>query len=128
MNQFVFFGRLVRDPELRTSGAGKVYALFSLALDRRSSTGEATDFFDCVCFGRTAEALAQYKRKGDQIIASGECRQDRWQDEHGQSKSKVKFLATSVTFVANGQRQAQQPAQSGYDARDEASMIDDIPF
>ena len=68
MNKTILMGRLTRDPEIRTAAgeSGTVIARFTLAVNRRfRRDGEASaDFINCVAFGRTAEFLERFGRKG----------------------------------------------------------------
>ena len=78
MNKVILKGRLVRDPEIRyTAGAeSKAVAKFTIAVDRpRKKDGEPqADFIGCTCFGKTAEMIEKYFRKGQEILLEG-----RWQ-------------------------------------------------
>lgn len=70
MNRVCLSGRLTADVELKTSSSGKSYSRFSLAVDRLGKDAGA-DFINCTAFGRTAEVISQYTRKGDKIVVSG---------------------------------------------------------
>ena len=78
MNKVILKGRLVRDPEIRyTAGAeSKAVAKFTIAVDRpRKKDGESqADFIPCTAFGKTAEMIEKYFRKGQEILLEG-----RWQ-------------------------------------------------
>ncbi len=68
MNVAVLTGRLTRDPAVRYSAGAeqKAVARFTLAVDRRfrSDDGPTADFISCVAFGKTAEFIEKYFRKG----------------------------------------------------------------
>ena len=70
MNSIIIHGRLVRDPELKTGGSGVEFCKFTVAVDRRKKD-DPTDFFDCTAFGKTGAAIAQYLKKGREILVSG---------------------------------------------------------
>lgn len=77
MNKVILKGRLTRDPEIRyTAGAEqKSVAKFTIAVDRRKKDENSqADFIPCVCFGKTAEMIEKYFRKGQEILLEG-----RWQ-------------------------------------------------
>ena len=78
MNKVILKGRLVRDTEIRyTAGAeSRAVAKFTVAVDRpRKKDGESqADFLPCTCFGKTAEMIEKYFRKGQEILLEG-----RWQ-------------------------------------------------
>ena len=73
MNICVLMGRLTRDPETRFSAQGQGVGRFSIAVDRRfKREGQPdADFFDCVCFGRQAEFMDKYLRKGTKVVING---------------------------------------------------------
>ena len=84
MNRVVLMGRLVRDPETRYSQDGKGVSKFTLAVDRRMKKDEA-DFISCVAFGKTAEFVEKYLKKGTKIACEG-----RWQTGSYTNKEGVK--------------------------------------
>lgn len=69
MNSISLIGRLTKDPELKTKGEVK-YCLFSLAVKRIAKKDE-TDFFNCTAFGKTAEVIEQYCKKGRELGVTG---------------------------------------------------------
>ena len=76
MNLVVLNGRLTRDPELKFGQSGKAYSRFSIAVDRpfQSSSdknSQTADFINCVAFGKTAEFIGEYFRKGRKILLNG---------------------------------------------------------
>ena len=78
MNRVILKGRLTRDPEIRyTAGAEqKEVAKFNIAVDRpiKKDAEAQADFINCTCFGKTAELIEKYFRKGQEILVEG-----RWQ-------------------------------------------------
>lgn len=68
MNLVVLSGRLVKDPELKFGQSGKAYTRFTIAVDK-SSDSKAD--FNCVAFGKTAEFIGEYFRKGKKILLQG---------------------------------------------------------
>ena len=73
MNKVILMGRLVRDPDIRTTKDQMCVAKFTLAIDRRGKDKEA-DFISCTAFGKTAEVVDKYIKKGTKIALEG-----RWQ-------------------------------------------------
>ena len=73
MNVVILVGRLTKDPELRTTGNGKSVTSFSVAVDRQfKQEGQPTaDFFNVVAWGRQAEVINQYLRKGRENAVRG---------------------------------------------------------
>lgn len=104
-NKVILVGNLTRDPELRYTPKGVAIAKCGLAVNRvwTTETGEKkeeTTFVDVDVFGRTAENVAQYMRKGSPILIEGRLRLDQWDDKQtGQKRSKLGVVAETVQFL-----------------------------
>lgn len=119
INTVVLVGRLVRDAELRVTAGGLAICKFSLAINRRRKQGDAwvdeANFFDIVLMGRQGEAIQQYLTKGKQVGIQGELRQNRWQDDAGNNRSKVEIFATNVQLLGGGGGAGGGRSGSNYD-------------
>lgn len=83
INQISLVGRLGQDPDVRYFESGKVVVKASLAVSRRSrNKNEMPNWFPLECWGKTAEILAEYTRKGSLIAAEGELKFDEWTDKN----------------------------------------------
>ena len=106
-NKVILVGNLTRDPELRYTPKGTAVAKIGLAVNRvwTSETGEKKEevtFVDIDMFGRTAENVAQYMRKGSPLLVEGRLRLDQWDDKQtGQKRSKLGVVAESVQFLGS---------------------------
>jgi single-strand DNA-binding protein len=106
-NKVVLVGNLTRDPELRYTPKGTAIAKIGLAINRvwTSESGEKKEevtFVDVDVFGRTAENVGQYMRKGRPILIEGRLRLDQWDDKQtGQKKSKLGVVAETVQFLGS---------------------------
>lgn len=147
-NQVQIAGRLTKSIELRYLPSGAAVASFSVAINRTwkdKQTGEKREevsFIDCEAFGKTGEILNQYLSKGDPVFLAGRLRQDTWQTQDGQNRSKLKVIVNEFQFVGGkgdgNQRQGGQQQPGGYekDMREpvtgggghEAVDDSDIPF
>ena len=78
MNVIILTGRLTRDPELKFGQSGKAYSRFTLAVDRPMQKGEA-DFINCVAFGKTAELIGEYLRKGRKAGVTGRLQMGKYE-------------------------------------------------
>ena len=96
MNKAILLGRIVREPEIRYTQGDKpmCIARYTLAVDRRfKRQGEATaDFIPCVCFGKTAEFIEKYGKKGTKLAISGRITTGSYTNRDGQ-----KVYTTEVT-------------------------------
>ena len=92
-NKVILAGNLTRDPELRYTPKGTAVARIGLAVNRnwKSETGENKEevtFVDVDAFGRTAETIGQYLKKGRPILIEGRLRHETWEDKQT-DKSKA---------------------------------------
>jgi single-strand DNA-binding protein len=106
-NKVILMGNLTRDPELRYTPKGTAIAKIGLAVNRvwTTETGEKKEevtFIDVDVFGRTAENVGQYMRKGRPIMVEGRLRLDQWDDKQtGQKRSKLGVVAETVQFLGS---------------------------
>jgi len=110
-NKVILAGNLTRDPELRYTPAGKAIAKFGIAVNRNwtTETGEKKEevtFVDVDCFGRQAEVISQYLRKGRPVLVEGRLRLDQWDDKTtGQKRSRLGVVLEGFSFLDSGNRQ-----------------------
>ena len=115
LNCVFIVGRLTRDMTLTYTSGGMAIGKFSLAVNRKKKSGEQwvdeASFFDVTCFGKTAENLKQYMTKGKQVGVDGSLHQNRWQDDSGQTRSRVVINADNIQLLGGGTEQT-APAPS----------------
>lgn len=142
-NKVIIVGRLSRDPELRHTPKGTAICKVGLAVNRvwTNEAGEKKEdvtFVDIDIFGKTAENVAQYMRKGSSMLVEGRLKTDSWDDKQtGQKRSKLGVVAESVQFLggkdegrqSTRQERPAQPAAAAPVAGD-APLDDDtsVPF
>ncbi len=126
LNNVVLAGHLTRDPELKQIGADKVVASSGLAINRRYKDAagqqhEEATFVEIEAWGRTAELIGQYLKKGSPAYIEGRLKLDSWDDkDSGQKRSKLKVVAEHVQFLGTrpagegetGERSQPAPAAS----------------
>src|SRR5215475_6772673 len=106
-NKVILVGNLTRDPELRYTPKGTAIAKIGLAVNRvwTNEAGEKKEevtFVDVDIFGRTAENVGQYMRKGRPILIEGRLKLDQWDDKQtGQKKSRLGVVAETVQFLGS---------------------------
>lgn len=107
-NKIILLGNLTRDPELRYTPKGLAIVKLGMAINRtwKDETGAAKEevtFVDVDAFGRQAEVIAQYMRKGRPLFVEGRLRMDTWDDKQtGQKRSKMNVVLESFQFVDSG--------------------------
>lgn len=101
INSVVLMGRLVRDPEIRTTASGKSVCSFSLAVERdfQRSEEKTADYFDCVAWGNTAEFVGKYFHKGRMIALQGRLQARTYKDREGNNRKVVEVIADKVSFT-----------------------------
>jgi single-strand DNA-binding protein len=148
-NKVILVGNLTRDPELRYTPKGLAIAKIGLAVNRvwKSETGESKEevtFVDIDAFGKQAETIAQYLKKGSPLLMEGRLRLDQWDDKQtGQKRSRLGVVLEAFQFLGGGNRAeggaeaprrpaaaAAAPAGAAPSAEPEAAEPeqDDVPF
>lgn len=140
INHVILVGRLTKDAELKYTNTGSPLSKFSIAINRRKKVGEQwqeeVHFFDIVVWGKIAEALHPYLKKGKQVGIDGELRQNRWEQD-GQARSKVEIVANNIQLMSGTRGGGNDNSsglanQNGTAATNEPEINDnfedDIPF
>ena len=104
MNKVILMGRLNRDAEIRYSQgeSSTAIARFSLAVDRRfrrDNDEQTADFINCVAFGRTAEFLERFGRKGTKFVLEGRIQTGSYTNKDGQRVYTTDVVAENVEFA-----------------------------
>ncbi len=115
MDSVQLVGRLTRNPALTYTKTDKAVCKFSIAVNDRY-TKEHTNFFDVTAWGKQGELINEYFEKGKQIALTGRLRQDRWEDDSGQKRSKVYVVMENFTFIGSKETKAAEPT------------AEDVPF
>ncbi len=104
MNNVSIIGRLVADPELKTTPSGVSVTSFGIAVQRprTAKDGERiADFIDIVAWRGTAEFICKYFKKGQQIAITGAIQSRLWKDKNGNNRKAVEVVAEKVSFCGN---------------------------
>ena len=149
LNKAFLYGNLTRDPELRALPSGAQVCSFGLATnrtykDKEGAKQEATEFHNIVAFGRPAEIIAQYMKKGRPLFVEGRIQTRSW-DKDGAKQYRTEIVVDNFQFGDGGQgrggsaggdsapmsRAEEHPASKGGDEiqyPDEDINPEDIPF
>lgn len=103
INKALIYGNLTRDPEMRSLPNGTAVTQFSVATNRvyKDKTGarqESTDYHNVVVFGRQAETVSQYLRKGSGVFVEGRMQTRSWDDKDGTKKYRTEVIADRIQF------------------------------
>ncbi len=102
MNKAIIIGRLVRDPEMRTTANGTNSTTFTVAVSRTytNQNGERdTDFINCVAWRKQAENIAKYCTKGSQVAVEGRIQTRSYDAQDGTKRYVTEIIADNVTFL-----------------------------
>lgn len=143
VNKVILIGNLGNDPEVRYTASGAAVANVSLATseqwkDRESGEQqERTEWHRVVFFGRIAEVVGEYLRKGSQIYVEGRLQTRKWQDKDGNDKYSTEIVANDMQMLGGG-RGGGGSADASSGARNSTAASkqpaggedfdDDIPF
>jgi len=146
VNKVILIGNLGRDPEVRYSPNGSAIANVTIATteswkDKNSGEKqEKTEWHRVVFFGRLAEIVGEYLKKGSQIFVEGRLQTRKWQDKDGQDKYTTEIVANEMQMLGSrggagapsDDYSQDRPAGGGGGAPSKAPAMDDfdddIPF
>lgn len=137
LNKVIIIGNLTRDPELRSLPSGIKVCSFSLATNRvwKDKNGvrqESADYHNVVVFGRQAETVAQYMKKGSSILVEGRMQTRSWEDKtSGEKKYRTEIVADRTQFgpKSSGTSSSVQNAEHGKESSSkEHEEIDTIEY
>lgn len=143
LNQCHFIGRLGKDPEIRYTPIGTAVANLSIACGQSwkdKDTGEKqekTEWVRLVAFGKLAEIISEYCKKGKQIYASGRLQTRKWQDKDGKDRYSTEVVLDTMQLLGSkddggakvqSQADAYQKASGGTTKAKTAPAEDDDPF
>lgn len=119
LNSAIIMGRLVADPELRTTQTGLSVTSFRVAVDRkfvRQGEERQADFIDVVAWRQTAEFVSRYFQKGSMIAVRGAIQTRNYEDKNGNKRTAVEIVADEVSFCGSKAESGTSGAPRSYDA------------
>ena len=143
-NKVILLGNLTRDPQLSYTPSQTAVVDFGIATNRRwngqdGQQREEVCFVDCKAFGKAAENINKYCKKGRPLMLEGRLTFDSWTGQDGVKKSKLRVTVESFQFLPAGGRggeqsgaagdESQAPSEDGGSANEaQSGSKDDIPF
>ena len=119
VNRVILIGNLGADPEIRYTAGGAAVANISIATseswkDKESGEKqERTEWHKVVFFGRLAEIVAEYLKKGSQVYIEGSLRTNKWQDKEGNDRYTTEIIASEMQMLGNKGERTTGPAVDG---------------
>lgn len=141
LNKATLIGNLGKDPEVRYAQSGTPICTLRIGVtERRPKEGgvwqDQTEWFSVVCFGKIAENVGKYLKKGRQVYVEGRLQNRTWEDREGKQRQVTEVVASQVLFLGSAQADFKpQPDHNGYDQQPTEAfdpptgfVEDDIPF
>ena len=105
VNKAILVGNLGQDPEMRTTGSGTAIVNLRLATtdrrkDREGNWTDHTEWHTVVAFGRQAENVSRFCKKGKQLFIEGRIQTRKWQDRDGRDRWSTEIVADNIRFLS----------------------------
>lgn len=132
VNKAILLGNAGKDPEIRSTGGGTLVANFTLATSDRAKNASGnweddTAWHNLVAYGRTAEIIRDYVRKGSKLYVEGKIQTRSWDDKNsGEKKYRTEIIVNELSLLSG-----RDPENRASSVRQETAQIDDevsIPF
>ena len=137
LNKVQLIGRLTKDPEVKQTQAGKTMAIFSVAtgMSWKNEAGEKqerTEFHNAVVFGKVADVVNMYCKKGKQVYVEGELQTRSWDDPQGNKKYRTEIIVSNVILLGGFEKQGdpqqvQEVKQHIQSVEEDAISLEDVP-
>lgn len=137
LNKVILIGNLGKEPEITTSSSGMQIAKFSIATSdgmKDKQSGEVkTEWHRCIAFGKTAEIIGNYVKKGSTISIEGSISYGKYENKEGVTVYTTDILCNRVVLLdkreGNNNQHAQQQKQKPQPFKVESDLKqDDLPF
>lgn len=134
VNKVTILGRVGKDPEAKYTADGNAIASASVATSEKwkdKSSGEmkeATEWHRIVAYGRTAEVIEQYVKKGDQLYVEGSLRTREWEDKQGNKRQTTEIKADKVVLLTKREEDKPKPKPKAPQKPFNMDDDSDVPF
>lgn len=131
VNKFIGIGNLGKDPEIRYMQDGKAVANISIGIsekykDKQGQQKEVTEWVNVVFFGKLADIVGQYLKKGSQIYIEGKLKTEKYEKD-GQTKYSTKVIGESMQMLG-GKSESKPKEENKPEASDLIDIEENIPF
>lgn len=141
VNKVILLGNLGRDPEVIMTASGQKMAKFSIAtsekyLDKSGAKQEKTEWHNILAWGKLADIIEQYVRKGSSVYIEGKLQTSSWEDPNGQKRFKTEIVARELQMLGGRGEQCGEPdrppreraSKAKLEGYSETPADDDLPF
>jgi len=133
LNKAIIIGNLTRDPELKSLPSGIQIATLGVATnrvwkDKNGAKQESADFHNVVVFGRQAETVSQYLKKGSSVLVEGRMQTRSWDANDGTKKYRTEVVADRVQFGPRRDGGQDTPSAKAPETKEDAPPIDTVDY
>jgi single-strand DNA-binding protein len=139
LNKVIIQGRMVEDPQIKTTSGGLQIAEFSIANDEFVKGEKRTGFYNVTTFGKSSDFAQKHLAKGARVDIEGKLRHEKWINQDGENRQKVTILAERIHPIdwknqegnKNPGNNTPSNASNGNNQPDDFNypeLNDDIPF
>tara|TARA_R110002096_G_scaffold157474_3_gene322375 strand:+ start:550 stop:936 length:387 start_codon:yes stop_codon:yes gene_type:complete len=125
VNKVQLLGNIGKDPEVRETKAGNianmVMATSERYTDKSGQKQEKTEWHNLVVFGKLADVVAKYVKKGDKLYVEGSITTRKWEDKEGNTRYNTDIKVRDLTMLGGGEKKA-QPVAAGIDEDDDSGL------
>ncbi len=127
VNKVILLGNVGKDPEIRATGGGTTVATFTLATaertkDQQGNWTDKTEWHNLVAYGRTAEIVRDYVKKGKELFIEGRLQTRSWDDkESGQKKYRTEIIVNEMTLLGGGAGRGEGASGGSYERSERTS-------
>ena len=125
INKVILVGHVGKDPDIRYLTSGDSVASFSLATTYRSKNGDVTEWHNCSAFGKTAEVIGKYVKKGSQLYVEGRLQTRKYQAKDGTDRYTTEIIVSQMQMLGGKGGQESQPVNPQHS---EVNFNEDVPF
>ena len=127
VNKVILLGNIGKDPEVRETKAGNIVNLTMATsekyTDKSGQKQENTEWHNLVVFGKLADVVAKYVKKGDKLYVEGSITTRKWEDKEGNTRYTTEVKVRDLTMLGGAEKKSTQPAAVAVGEDD-----DDLPF
>ena len=130
MNKIILMGRLCKDPEISSSTSGTTIARYSIAVDRKfkKEGGPTADFFNITSFGKQAEFVQKWLKKGTKIVLSGRIENETYTNKEGHKVTTSTVLPDEVEFAESKSEAKETKADVTDFVNVAPEILEELPF
>ena len=133
MNKIELIGRVSKEPELRYTPSNTAVSIFDIAVPRKfkNSKGEYdVDFFNCKAFGKLADTISQYVKKGDKLGLTGSVYFSKYQDKDGNNRISIQVSIDDIDFLEHKKevKEVKKEEKDLFAEFGEETIDEDLPF